>query len=49
MKLENLSKKTQQTINALAKAKGVKPDEVLMRFKDIFLRRKVSKHSPIFS
>ena len=49
MKLEDLSKETQRTINALAKSKGVKPDEVLMRFKDIFFRRKVSKHYPIFS
>ena len=49
MKLEQLTKETQRTIKALAKSKGVAVEEVLERFEAIFLRRKVSKHFPLFS
>lgn len=49
MKLDNLTKKTRATIIALAKNKGITPEEVLAHFREIFLRRKVSKHFPVFS
>lgn len=49
MKIDKLSAETQRTINAIAKAKGLTPDEVIARFRAIFLRQKVSRHSSVFS
>lgn len=49
MNLKDLTKKTRETIIALAKNKGIAPEEVLSHFRAISLRRKVSKHSRVFS
>jgi len=48
MKLDNLSSRARETAEKIAKAKGVKPIEVLRHIESIISRRKVSKHSRLF-
>lgn len=45
MKMESLSIETQATICAIAKLKGISPEEVLAHFYRLYSGRKVSKHS----
>lgn len=46
MKLGELSAKSRATIAKIAKAKGVKPCEILSYINAISSRREVSKHLP---
>ena len=45
MKIEELSDKSRATLVKLAKAHGVKPEEILRHIIAISSRRRVSKHS----
>jgi len=49
MKMEQLTRQTQQTIKALAEKRGLTPEQVLAHFDALFSRKKVSIHSPVFS
>lgn len=48
MKLEQLDKKTRDAVVRHAKKIGIKPEEVLSRFDQIFRGGKVSKHFRLF-
>ena len=49
MKIQQLTPATQKTVRALAKSKGMTVEEVLKYFQNIFFRRKVFRHSRVFS
>lgn len=46
MNLNEFTKETQEQIKALAKKRGITPEEVVSRFDALFHGRGVSKHSP---
>ena len=48
MKIADLSPASRATLEKIAKAKGVKPVEILRHIEAISSRRKVSKHSRLF-